>query len=115
MSLFIFERSSFEDDYKSRNQNFLISKKKNNNNNKNANFLGMNYVKLYDLRKIYDNNSSLKEAHRVMKDKNYFSIVLGMYKYEGIQSCLSEDILFPKSIPPFVKDDLTKFFFFSWF
>ena len=58
----------------------------------------MNYVKL-------------SEAHRVMKDKNYFSIVLGMYKYEGVQSRLPEDILFPKTIPSFVKDDLTNFFF----
>ena len=66
----------------------------------------MNYVKLSDLRKIYDDHS-LKEAHRVIKDKNYCSIVLGMYKYEG-----PEDILFPKTIPSFVKDDLTKFFFF---
>ena len=41
-----------------------------------------------------------------MKDKNYFSIVLGMYKYEG-----PEDILFPKTIPSFVKDNLTMFFF----
>ena len=64
----------------------------------------MNYVKLSDLRKIYDDNSSLEEAHKVMKDKNYFSIVLGMYKYQG-------DILFPKTIPSFVKDDLTRFFF----
>ena len=66
----------------------------------------MNYVKLSNLRKIYDDNSSLEEAHKVMKD-NYFSIVLGMYKYQG-------DILFPKTIPSFVKDDLTKVFF-SWF
>ena len=66
----------------------------------------MNYVKLSDMRKIYDDNSSLKEAHKVMKDKNYFSIVLGMYKYEG-----PKDILFPKTIPSFLKDDLTKFFF----
>ena len=34
-----------------------------------------------------------------------------MYKYEGVQSRLPEDILFPKTIPSFVKDDLTKFFF----
>ena len=67
----------------------------------------MNYVKLSDLRKIYDDHS-LKEAHKVMKDKNYFSIVLGMYKYEG-----PEDILFPKTIPSFVKTILPSFF--SWF
>ena len=71
----------------------------------------MNYVKLSNLRKIYDDNSSLKEAHRVVEDKNYFSIVLGMYKYEGVKSRLPEDILFPKTIPSFVKDNLTKFFF----
>ena len=64
----------------------------------------MNYIKLSDLRKIYDDRSSLKEAHKVMKDKNYFSIVLRTYKYKG-------DILFPKTIPSFVKVDLTKFFF----
>ena len=34
-----------------------------------------------------------------------------MYKYEGVQCRLPKGILFPKTIPSFVKDDLTKFFF----
>ena len=66
----------------------------------------MNYVKLSALRKIYDDHSSLKEVHRGMTDKNYCSIVLGMYKYEG-----PEDILFLKLYLLSSKTILPSFFF----